>query len=171
MKMPILIRKFSILFISISLLYSCSNDDENTTSDMPEPNFIGIWKGWFKDNIYDQNTGYPNGLDFTIDIKQQLTINDGNIPGDYIIGKIYFTNSTTSCCGGENDGQITAQYNGVGQLSNIVLIQDLEFSGSACPGTYAGTGTFTSNTLSINFLGTDCEGVHSGGEIQLLKED
>lgn len=169
MKKTIIFRKLPILLICFCLLYSCNNDDNIQSSTKPD--FIGIWKGSFKDNIYNENTGYPNGLDFTIEIKQQLAVNDGNIPGDYIIGKIYFTNSTTSCCGGENDGQIKAQYTNSGQLSNIVIQQDLEFAGSPCPGTYAATGTFTSNTISIKFSGTDCEGAHSNGEIQLVKEN
>lgn len=86
-------------------------------------------------------------------------------------GKIYFTNSTKSCCGGKDDGDIKFQYTNDRKLKNVLISQDLEFSGKACPGTYKGSGAYSNNIISIKFTGTDCEGAHSDGEIELVKEN
>ncbi|WP_298893277.1 hypothetical protein [uncultured Psychroserpens sp.] len=161
---------FLVFLVSISMS-SCSNDDDTVAPNEQQTNLIGIWNGNLKDSFYNENTGYPNGINFTIDVKQQLIIADGNVPGDYIIGKIYFSDTITSCCGQENDGQITAQYFDDGKLSNAVIQQTSSINNIICQGILTGTGLFTSNTMTINFIGTDCEGFHTGGEIQLTKSN
>ena len=113
----------------------------------------GNYRGTWDDNLY---SNFP--------ITARLTFF-----GDNGSGPFFYTGGFTSCCGGNDDGDISLKITGT-TINTFIYNQDLiDFMGG-CPGNYSGEGNFTFPfTFSIDFTGNDCEGPHTGGKIVLRK--
>ena len=112
--------------------------------------YIGTWN----DNLYSD---FP--------VSAQLSYKDGVLSGPF-----YYTGAFISCCQGKNDGYIRVTLSN-STITYFVYHQTLaNFNGGQCDGEYTGQGEVVNyRTLEIEFEGTDCEGLHFDGFLQLTK--
>ena len=146
---------YTLIFITtlegVSQVNSATKTFQLSDRNVLEGRYTGLWN----DNIYT-NFG----------ISAELEAGFGNVSGPF-----FYSESFSSCCGGENDGTIRLSLEG-DQILAFTYSQSLEsFMGGPCPGLYTGAGFIKNDnegiTLVIDFEGDDCEGSHTDGKIEL----
>ncbi|MEO0340671.1 MAG: hypothetical protein AAF242_15855 [Bacteroidota bacterium] len=118
---------------------------------------IGKYVGLWNDAIY---------TDFSVSIE----ITSGSETS--ASGVLYYSPSFTPCCSNpENDGRISFDFNPETQeIENFTYDQRLaNYNGGACNATYRGDGEIQGLRLLLNFTGSDCDGDHGNGLIDLSR--
>ncbi|MEO0572795.1 MAG: hypothetical protein AAF039_13900 [Bacteroidota bacterium] len=153
-------KKIFFLILGSSLLtWSCgsSDDDSSVTPEESEVqtlegNYAGAWSSITPLNNYQ---GIPISAKIT-------ATSDPNV----FRGEFFFTSNLISCCNsGANDGTLNITIDG-DDVTEFVYRDVIP----SCNGNFNGTGTTANNdTLTINFIGADCEGDHENGSLVLNK--
>ncbi len=89
--------------------------------------------------------------------------------GSRVSGDFYISSTFQPAYGGEdNDGTITVLLSEDGANTfTFRYNQDLPEYMGGCPGVYTGEGEFEALSVSISFVGEDCDGLHEDGSIQV----
>lgn len=144
-----------ILFILPFIFSFCSEkkDDVQKVAD-----FTGNYSGGWWSNPPTENN-YVN-----IPASLRLT----EVKNDTLwTGEFFFTRSFNSCCkSGSNDGKISMTIKD--SVITKFVYNDIIPN---CNGTFEGSGKIdSSGTIMINFTGSDCEGEHKGGKLEVKKK-
>ncbi|MBV6646656.1 MAG: hypothetical protein KI790_14460 [Cyclobacteriaceae bacterium] len=150
------------MMLSLLMLH-CKEDDgelkeseQKDTMDTVDLTVIRYVGGWWSNpptsNIYENYgvsakiTRRVNGVDWS--------------------GEFFFTDQFQSCCNsGENDGTISFKVEN-DSIKSFVYNDIIP----NCNGTFRGEGTISTNgQLTIHFTGSDCEGEHQGGRLELSR--
>jgi hypothetical protein len=123
---------------------------------------IGAYTGTWNDNFY---------TNFAISWR----IN--SLTNGQLVGELFYTGNFTPCCnaatgGTGNDGVIELELDESNlEISSYIYRQDLTTYMGGCPGFYEGTGSYDqfSFALSIDYTGSDCDGNHTGGKLELTR--
>lgn len=121
------------------------------TDDSP---ILGRYAGSWNDNLFSN-----------IDISFWLNEQNGN----RVTGSFYISSNFRPAWGGEeNDGTVTFLLNEDGTNTfSFQYNQDLPDYMGGCPGLYTGDGEFSTLSVSISFIGDDCDGEHENGVIRV----
>jgi hypothetical protein len=121
---------------------------------------IGSYAGIWNDNIY---TNFA--VSMVIDESTSTHLN----------GVLFYSPNFQPCCnaaqvGAENDGTVSFEFsNEEKKFSSYVFNQVLLTYMGGCNGTYNGDGSHEILTISINYEGQDCDGFHTGGNIEFTR--
>jgi hypothetical protein len=84
--------------------------------------------------------------------------------GDAYVGSVYISSNFEPTFGAVSNNGSTSFEMDNGQISSFVYFQHAPDYKGGCPGKYTGSGTANDAfTLSINFIGDDCDGHHTNG--------
>ena len=146
---------FFIIPILMFCMIGCDGDDDNQVETIPlflEGNYVGTW-----------NSETPSATFIDYGISANLQISGTNT----LSGSWFGTSNFEVCCSnGDNDGTITMEISG-NEITSFLLDDVIP----DCSGVFTGTGVIreSDNALVIDFMGTDCDGLHDG-EMVFIKE-
>ncbi|MEO9966393.1 MAG: hypothetical protein ABJF11_11425 [Reichenbachiella sp.] len=152
--------KFVLIIFLASTFVSCGNEDgesdpvkEETEDISLEEKYSGTWSSTLPNKVYDK-----------IAVSFILTPDEDS---NTWTGEFFFTAGYTACCdGGKNNGTLELVIE-----DNVITSFEYDDTVPGCGGTFTGSGVVDGDILDIDFTGSDCEGEHTQGKMQLTKRE